>query len=144
MWRSCATSNRSCTPMHIIWPLRSSRSERRCVALQMRATISRASSESRDDAPSMLRTHLRHQGVGYLEIRIDVLHVVMLVKHFHQLEQLFALLVVDRDGAVRLPHQSGLARLAELSFQGLGNVRERFLSGIDLMTGLVRHHIFGA
>src|ERR1700720_4873684 len=93
-WRSCATSNRSCTPMRFTWPSRSSRSGRRCAALQMRAAISPASSDSRDDAPSMLRTHLRHQGVGYLEIRIDVLHVVMLVKHFHQLEQLFPLLAV--------------------------------------------------
>ena len=44
---------------------------------------------------SLLSTHFPHQRVRDLEIRIDVLHVVLVVERVDQLEHLLALLVVD-------------------------------------------------
>src|SRR4051794_39488128 len=64
-----------------------------------------------------LPAHLRHQRVGHLEIRVDVLHVVVLVEQVDQFQQFLAGDVVDRDGVLRLPGQRRLARLAEFCFQ---------------------------
>src|SRR5260370_29512010 len=67
-----------------------------------------------------------HQRVRYLEIGVDVLHVVVLVEGLDQLEEFLALLVVDGDRVLRLPHQRRLARLSEFRLQRLGHFAQRF------------------
>ncbi len=74
----------------------------------------------------IVRTSFRHSTIGIevhvrdFEIRIDVLHVVVLVPAPRSACSSFSpVLVVDRDGVLRLPDQRRLARLAELRFQRL-------------------------
>src|SRR5713226_4120062 len=74
-----------------------------------------------------LRPHLGHQRVGDLEIGKNVLHVVAVLQRLDQAQQLFALLVVEPDRALRLPHQGGLARLAEPRLQRAGDLAQPIL-----------------
>src|SRR5436190_21423546 len=45
-----------------------------------------------------LRAHLLHQRVGNLEVSIDILHVVAVIKQLDQLEDLFPSFIVECDG----------------------------------------------
>src|SRR5258708_30423860 len=87
-------------------------------------------------AEANLRAQLLHQCVGDLEIGVDVLHVVVLAERLHQPQDLLALLVIDRDGALRLPHQGGLARLAEFRLHPLGHVAQRFRPAVAFLLAL--------
>ena len=96
------------------------------------------------EGSSKSRAHLLDQRVRHLEIRIHVLHVVLIVQRIDQLQDLLALLVVDRHGVLRLPGERGLARLAELRFQSLRDIAQQLAGGVDLVTVLARHHVLGA
>ena len=61
----------------------------------------------------------------------------MLVERFHQGQQLFAGLVIHRDGVLRLPGHRRFTRLAELRFERLGNVAVGFLRRINLVAAFV-------
>jgi hypothetical protein len=55
------------------------------------------------DKQRFLRAHLLDQRVGNLKIGIDILHVLAFIECFNELENLFAGLVVEHDGVLRLP-----------------------------------------
>src|SRR6266480_6819664 len=59
-------------------------------------------------------------------------------------QPLLALLVVEPDGALRLPHQGGLARFAEPRLQRAGDIAQPILLDVDLMTGAGRGHVVGS
>src|SRR6202035_927948 len=59
-----------------------------------------------------LGAQLADQRVRHFEIGIDVLDVIVVVERIDQLDDLLALLVVDRDRVLRPPGQRCLARLA--------------------------------
>ncbi len=50
--------------------------------------------------------HPLHQRIRDLEVREDILHVVMLVEQSQKLDDLFARLVVDADRVLRLPDEA--------------------------------------
>src|SRR6266849_1467668 len=91
-----------------------------------------------------LRPDLGHQRVGDLEIGKNVLHVVAVLERLDQAQQFFALLVVEPDRALRLPHQGGLARLAEPRLQRPGDLAQPVLPDVDLVPGAGRSHVVGA
>src|SRR3984893_13502412 len=80
-----------------------------------------------------LRAHLGDQRVGHFEIRINVLHVVVLVERVDEFQNLLALLVVDRNRILRPPHQGGFARLAEFGFERLDQPAEILRPGVHLV-----------
>src|ERR1700733_6211253 len=112
-----------------------SNSQRRGCTDNERRT-SRCERGHRESRGSGSRAHPADQRVGNFEIGIDVLHIVVLAERLDELEEFFALLVVDRDRILRPPYQRGLARFAELGFQHLGDRAEMILSGIDLVAVL--------
>jgi len=56
--------------------------------------------------------HFLHERIGYFEVGVDVLHVVVVVERLDQVEHFLAAGVVERDGILRLPQQRRLAWLA--------------------------------
>ena len=88
---------------------------------------------------------LLHQRVRHLEIGVDVLHVVVLVERLDQLEQLLALLVVDRDGVLRLPGERRPCAARRTSPpSALATSPSVILRGVDFVSGLARDHVLGA
>src|SRR5262249_52575849 len=67
-----------------------------------------------------------HKRVGNLEIRIDVLNVVVVFERTDKAEDYFASFIVDADRILRFPDQACLARRAEFHFQRLRHLAQTF------------------
>ncbi len=91
-----------------------------------------------------LRTHLGDERIRHFKIRVNILHIVMLVEHVDEFQHLLTLLVVDCHRVLRFPDQRRLARLAEFRFQRLGDVAKGSLRRVNLMPALAGHDIVGA
>ncbi len=68
-------------------------------------------------ARATLAAELGHQRVGNLEVRIDVLHIVVVFERIDEAENFLTCFVIDRDHILRFPDEADFARLAEFRFE---------------------------